>query len=288
MEDKKEGRISEERRREDRRLRRRGLFVVVDGLDGIGKGVVERAITEYEQKLEKAVLDTVAFSREYRKGIPELKDFWNPPEVCYHTLSTAEPTYAGIGFMIRSEIISNNGRHYSTIDQIQAYSLDRKIQMERVVIPALEIGLNVIQARCFAATLCYQSLFAENEGRSNEDIRKLIMQQEGNKLQLKFAPDLLIIPTIKNTDELMERLRNRALRSKYDNAIFENAEFQGKLKPLFESDWLREIFTREGSCVAYLNAGISEQETRNQTIEIYSSYLSSRKVPDKYLSPQTI
>lgn len=58
--------------------RERGLFVVVEGPDGVGKGEAERAIIQYEQKFGRAVLDTVAFSRAHRKGLPELKDFWNP------------------------------------------------------------------------------------------------------------------------------------------------------------------------------------------------------------------
>ncbi len=100
---------------------RQGLFVVVDGLDGIGKGEVERAIVGYEQKLGRAVLDTVAFSRATRKGLPELRDFWSPPETYYDTLSTAEPTYAGIGHIIRNEMIAHNGRNYSSTAQTQAY-----------------------------------------------------------------------------------------------------------------------------------------------------------------------
>ena len=275
-----------EKRGEDRRRKREGLFIVVDGLDGIGKGEVERAIIGYEQKLGRAVLDTVAFSRAHRKGIPELRDFWDPPETYYDTLSTAEPTYAGIGHNIRFEIISNNGRNYSSSDQIQAYSLDRLMQMKRIVLPALNHGLNVVQARCFAATLCYQSVFAQDEGKNPRKVREYIMQQEGNRLQLENAPDLLIIPTIKNIEELASRLSHRSTTSKDDNAIFENYEFQAKIKPLFESDWLRKTFVNAGSKVAYLDAGISEQDTRKQAIEIYKSFITSGKIPIKYQTPE--
>lgn len=260
---------------ERRGANRRGLFVVVDGVDGVGKGEVERTIISYEQKMGKKVLDTVAFSGAHSKGLPEPHDFWNPPDVHYHTLSTAEPTYAGIGHNIRFEMIAKNGRSYSSTAQIDAYSLDRIVQMKRVVIPALENGLNVIQARCCAATLAYQTLIAQDEGKSQKAVRKYILQKEGNRLQLEYAPNLLIIPTINDANELMRRLAERAKTAKDDNSIFENAKFQARLSKVFKSRWLKKVFEERGTRVEYLNAGISEQSTREQGLEIYKRFLDS-------------
>lgn len=254
---------------------KKGVFVVVDGLDGVGKGEVERAIIGYEQRQGRAVLDTVAFSRAHRKGLPELKDFWNPPEIYYDTLSTAEPTYASMGHTIRHEMIARNKRVYSATSQIQAYSLDRLIQMKRVIIPALENGLHVIQARCCAATLTYQSIIAQDEGLDPVQIREEILKEEGNALQLQYAPDLLIIPLIKDIGKLIQRLRERGYTRKDDNAIFENVEFQGRLNPLFRSTWLRNIFEKAGTKVCYIDASISEHETRKRTLELYKDFLSS-------------
>lgn len=257
---------------EKRKDSRKGLFVVVDGLDGIGKGEVERAIIQYEQRFGRAVLDTVSFSRAHRR-LPELVDFWSPPDVYYDTLSTAEPTYTGIGHDIRFEMIVRNGRNYSATAQIEAYSLDRLIQMQRVVLPALANGLNVVQARSCASTLTYQSLVAEDEGKNPEKVRKYILSREGNVLQLENAPDLLIIPVIEDVEKLMQRLKERESHSKDDNAIFENAKFQGRLNPLFRSQWLKEIFEGHGTTVEYLDAGISEQATKEQAREIYKKFL---------------
>ncbi len=135
-------------------------------------------------------------------------------------------------------------------------------------------GLNVVQARCCAASLCYQSLVAQDEGKDPVKTRQQILKHEGNVLQLKHAPDLLIIPTIKNAHELMERLRERGETRKDDNAIFEDAKFQERLNPMYQSRWLRRIFESHGTKVEYLDAGISEQETRRQAIEIYRRFLS--------------
>ena len=254
---------------------RRGLFVVVDGLDGVGKGEVERVLIGYEQRLGKNTFDSVSFSKAEAKGLPELSDFWLPGVRHYHTIITAEPTYWGIGEWIRKEMIANNGRDYSSLEQIQSYSMDRLGQMRRVVIPALENGLNVIQSRCCASTLCYQSLKAEREGKNPDEVRKGVLQHPGNILQLEYRPDLLIIPKIKDVSELIRRLDERSRIRKRDDSEFENLEFQGQLNPFYESDWLREIFEERGTIVKYLDAGVSEQSTREQAIEIYKNFLAS-------------
>lgn len=258
-------------------IERKGYFIVIDGLDGVGKGEMERALMAYEQRLGRAVFDTVSFSRAHRKGLPELSDFWNPPEVYFDTITTAEPTYAGIGHNIRYEIIKNNLRKYSSEDEIQAYSMDRLIQMLRVVIPALKNNLRVIQSRCCAATLTYQTLRAIEEGKDPEAVKKKILAQDGNALQLLWAPDLLIIPRIDNPEELLRRLKGRGLAEKDDDAIFETLNFQSKLSPFYTSDWLREIFESRGTVVKYLDASLSPEETRKQAVEIYRRFLDSKK-----------
>lgn len=266
---------------------KQGVFIVVDGLDGIGKGEVERALRGYEERAGKAIYDTIAHSMAWEE-LPELSDFFGIPRPHYNTIMTAEPTFEGIGKVIREEIIAKNGRNYSAEMQIQAYSLNRLEQMRRVVIPALEHGINVIQSRCCAATLTYQSLTAQNEGKNPEEIRKRILEHEGNTLQLEYRPDLLIIPTIEDVDSLMERIEARGRTRKDDNSEFENAKFQGKLKPLFESDWLKEIFIKRGTQVAYLNAGISETSTREQAVEVYRSFSKDKIIPEKYLSVKNV
>lgn len=270
-------RLVEERKVGERKHEKKGFFIVIDGLDGIGKGEIERALTAYEQKFSRSVFDTISFSRAHRKGLPELEDFWNPPDVYFDTIITAEPTYAGIGHNIRNEIIKNNSRKYTPDDEIQAYSMDRLIQMLRVVIPALKNNLRVIQSRCCASTLTYQVLRAIEEKRDAEEVKRKILEQEGNQLQLAWAPDLLIIPKIDNAEELVRRLKMRGLVEKDDDAIFENVSFQEKLSPLYTSAWLKKLFESHGTRVEYLDAGISPEETRRQAVEIYRRFLDSKK-----------
>lgn len=256
---------------------RRGYFIVVDGLDGIGKGEIIRTLIGYEQRLGRNTFDAVSFSRAEEKGLPELSDFWDPPRRHYHTIITAEPTYVGIGHVIRNEIISKNKRTYTAEDETNAYSLDRLVQMKKVVAPAIINGIRTLQSRCVASTLTYQSLRAQDEGRNPEDERKKILEHAGSRFQLEWAPDLLIIPTIENVQELMKRIGNRKEGEKYDNAIFENLKFQERLKPLYESSWLKEIFESKGTRVEYLDAGRNLEDSKKQTIDIYKKFLEDKE-----------
>lgn len=255
----------------------KGLYTVVDGLDGIGKGEVERAIIGFEQKLGRTTFDSIAFSKANRKGLPEIGDFWRPPHVYFDTLIVAEPTYSGIGQVIREEMINagNKGK-YSAEDEIQAYSLDRKVQLQRVILPALNHGLRVLSSRCFASTLTYQQLRTQEEGGDIERTKRRILAHGGNKLQLENAPDLLIIPTIQDMGQLEARLADRAKMSKDDNSIFDSIKFQSRLKPLYESKWLRKLFEEVGTEVRYLDAGTSPEETRRQAVDIYKKFLSGK------------
>src|SRR3989344_1754880 len=143
-------------------ISRKGIFVVIDGADGIGKGEMETAMRRCEEKQGRAVFDTIGWSKAYGDS-PELKDFFGIPVPHFNTIMTAEPRYVGIGADIRNEITFKNFRTYPTRVQIESYSIDRLIQMGRVVVPALENGLNVLQSRSVASTLTYQVLIGEDE-----------------------------------------------------------------------------------------------------------------------------
>ena len=98
------------------------------------------------------------------------------------------------------------------------------------------------------------------------------MSIEGNKFQLDNPPSLLIIPTIKNVEEVITRLKNR---EKKDKSQFENLEFQKKLKPLYESQWLKQLLESKGSKVEYIDVGTSIEHTRRQALKIYQNFLNS-------------
>ena len=210
----------------------RGRFVIIDGLDGIGKGVIESALVE---RVRGRVFDSVSWSRENLGERPDVSLVDG-----YEAVLTAEPTYSGLGCDIRKTLISNTNRgKFSSSVLFRAYALDREIQMRNLVVPALESGVDVIQSRSVATSLCYQTLNAEDEGLDSVVVRDEILGDPGNVYQLENAPDLLIIPTIGNVDELMRRLGKR---DKKDDAFFEAREFLERAKGHYESAWLRDIF----------------------------------------------
>ncbi len=249
-----------------------GTFTVIDGLDGIGKGTVQAAIINYIKKKKLRILD--------------LHDYWNKHHIhpefmhkmeggeknpfyvdldSFDVLVTSEPTRAGIGRMIRREITADNKRQYSAHMTARMFAADRMTFYKRVILPALKNGKHIIQSRSVSTSIVYQPM---QELLPHEPAlpMKTVLKIEGNDFALNNAPNLLIIPTISNVEELMERL---GAREKKDNCEFETAKFQGKIKPLYESEKLRYIFESRGCKVAYLDAGISVVKTEEQAVEIF-------------------
>jgi len=260
----------------------RGLFSVIEGLDATGKGLIQKKLVSIEKNKGKIIRDGIDNSKHFFLDAQKsFEEGWNPKKNT-EVLMTEEPTHYGIGLAIRAEIIEKNSRNYSSDIQIQMYSLDRLVQMKRLVIPYLESYQDVIQSRNFASTLCYQSLWASNEEKTIESIRDKILNHPGNQIELEYSPNLMIIATISDVAELMKRLKDR---DKKDNCIFENLKFQNKLKPFYEDPWLKELFEKHGTTIAYLDAGISEEFTIKQAIEIYIDFYERKIVREKYQNP---
>lgn len=242
-------------------MTKRGTFVVIDGLDGIGKGEVELGIKEYEEQKGTKVLDIKEFWKQHHRH-PEIHEIEH-----YDMIITAEPTRAWIGASIRGEITANNLRKYSALSTAHAFALDRLVLMKRVILPALKKGIKVLQSRSAVSSIVYQQVQAKEQNipLTAEEI----MQIEGNKFQLDNPPSLLIIPTIHNVEEVIKRLSSRF---KKDKCEFENLEFQKKLKPIYESEWLKNLLNSKGTEVKYLDVGISIQETRKQAVEMWKQH----------------
>ena len=251
---------------------KKGRFIVVDGLDGIGKGVAESALIN---AVGGSVFDSVQWSKENLGERPDVSLLDG-----YDAVLSAEPTYSGLGCDIRRTLISNSNRgKFSSGVLFRAYALDRDIQMKYLIVPALDRGIDALQSRSVATSLCYQTLNAEDEGLDSVAVRNEILRDPGNVYQLENAPNLLIIPTIGDIDELMRRL---GVRDKNDDAIFEEKSFLERARSHYESGWSREIFEKAGSKVAYFDAGISVKSFKNQVVEIYEGFCSTGKVPERF------
>jgi thymidylate kinase len=239
-----------------------GKYILIDGLDGIGKGCAIRGITNYCKG--KNIFNVDVW--EKRGLFPEIDDFAE-----HSMLVCSEPTYAGVGREIREELTCRaSERSYSARSVAQAFALDRLVFFRRVIIPALTHEKIVVQSRSLPSSLVYQprqALEQEEEELTYEELFSL----EGNALALQYAPDVLIIPTINDVDALVLRLQER---EKKDDSIFENIAFQTAIKPAYESDELRELYEALGTRVVYVDAGISEESTASQTVAVVRELLS--------------
>ncbi len=241
----------------------KGIYLQVDGLDGVGKGTAIGAIREYELSKGKKVLDLDEYEKQHNDFPPHDELFK------YDTIFASEPTYCGVGAFIRNVLINkNHNSRFSTRIMAEAFALDRRILLETTIVPALKEGKTVIQSRGVASSLVYQPIEAEKKGENLiiDDVKTI----RGNMYELENAPNLLIIPTIRDPEELLKRL---SARDKQDEAAYESIEFQIKFKPEYESSWLREIFERRRTRVEYIDAGISVEETKKQIVGVWKDFL---------------
>ncbi len=252
-----------------------GIFVVIDSLDGIGKTEVQKGILDYLQVPEERILDVDRFVSE-KGDFPNFDNELSGEHLfvdleAYDVVLTSEPTHVGIGHAIRHEIIQSNDRHYSARFTAEMFSGDRFVLYNRVNMPVLKSGKLLMQQRSVSTSIIYQPIQSAEDG-SGLSLDE-VLSMSGNQYALQNAPNLLIIPTIKDAEEVMRRLESR---EKSDNADFERLEFQLKLKPLYESENLRRIFEERGTKVEYLDAGISIGSTRTQAADIYARTFTYR------------
>ncbi len=214
----------------------RGKFVMVDGLDGSGKGTIVDAMKEWAIDHGVNVLDLRDFCRENSR-------FPNEVEISSAAfIFSAEPTFCMVGQAIREELVRNTDTNYSAMTIAQAFSLDREILYKRVIIPALKLGKNVIQERGVISSLVYQP--AQDRIQVSE-----LLKLTGNRLALLNAPDTVIIAKV-SAETVVRRLK---LRTKKDDSIFDSLAFQRKLESRYTSDWLKTLFEKQGSTVMYMD-----------------------------------
>jgi dTMP kinase len=240
----------------------KGFFIMIDGLDGSGKGTVINALKEFLENNNKKVFDLREHWKKYNE-IPELEEIEK-----YDVICSSEPTFSGVGKVIREEIIRSNKRQYSGITTAYAFALDREILYKKLLIPAKKAGKIIIQERGITTSLVYQPV--QNEKIVLNDIINL----PGNQLAIKNSPDILIIVKVE-PETVIERLSKR---EKKDHAIFENLMFQKKVQARFESDWLKKLFSHYKSKIIYLdtNPPSTVEDTKEKIIKIWKDHIKEK------------
>lgn len=302
----------------------KGKFVVVDGLDGVGKGLfldtfvanakAEGAkvfdVHEYWERKNNDVKKTISSISDAVNTLidignkyPEFKnktdvigqdvinkyesvilalrslvssvDFYYPVRSVmknYDIIYTSEPTFSLTGLLIRNEFTAKNNRCYSPHFVAEAYALDRRMLYEQLLLPALDSGIDVYQSRSISTTIVYQRQSALDKGEdySIEDILSI----PNNAFCYEHPMDFLVIPTIKDVNEVMRRLNKRC---KDDNCEFENLEFQLKLKKIYDSKEFQDVFLNKGVQIEYLDAANSVEDSQKEAEIFYSQYLKRKK-----------
>lgn len=239
----------------------KGLFVMLEGIDGAGKGIIGKNILKHFSA--EQIFDLDQYLKD-KLTYPSIDDWKN-----YPIIASSEPTYAPVGRYIRQEL-TNKNQVYSSEALAQAYALDRQILYEKLILPALEQGKIIIQSRGFVSSIVYQNLGANNNGLPLETILNL----PGNQLALQRTPDYVIIPQLKDAKQALERLLART--EKQDDSIFEKLDFLTKAQLKYQGDELREFLESRGSQVIYLDTSGTMEESEIHTQEFFDKYLKDK------------
>lgn len=233
-------------------------LIICDAIDGAGKGAVPEVLKSWAQERSIPLFDHETYSQqrilteeEQRKlgpaaellRVPTWEDVKKMMPGC-KVLITAEPTWAGIGGLIRAEIIrKGKGYDYGPFTTAHAYSLDRHILYERLVSPALREGCIVFSGRSVITSEVYQPVQATEAGYSKELMLGAIRGLAGNQLALNHVPGMMLI-IHPDVDVAQQRLEKR---TKDDKTDFERRTFQVQAAQGYFDERLVYSYERKGT-----------------------------------------
>jgi thymidylate kinase len=237
-----------------------GKYSVIDGIDRVGKGTLINTIIDYETSKGKTIFDVDDYQIKHQK-LPSVDDFKE-----YDLLILSEPTFSGIGKHIRENLIVKGS--LASVEEIaRAYAMDRLILFNNVIKPALELNKNVLSSRSVCSSIAYQPLDALEKG-VNYSVKD-VLSLDGNINAIANAPNLLIIPVIDSVIVALERSKDRG---KDDDCKFEEESFLEKNLKIYKSDWLREIFEKEGTIVQYVDTSGTLDDSKRNILEVWFDY----------------
>jgi thymidylate kinase len=244
---------------------KKGKLIVFDGIDGCGKSSILKSALNVLSSRGKRVFDLVDYCKK-NKELPSPEEFSD-----YDIIFLNEPSYSWVGLAIRKEITKNSDRLYSSFATADAFSLDRLIIYKRVIVPALEKGIDIFSDRSVTTSIVYQPIQINPKNPLEKPINiEKVLSLEGNKFALENRPDLLVIAKI-SVSEVIKRLKGDRFNIKNDDSIFENADFLQKASDRFMSGWFCNLFREKGSRVEYLATDENLSSETEEFIRLYDS-----------------
>jgi len=230
---------------------------MLEGIDGSGKSTAIDAWKDFLTKEGNAIFDLRNYWQKTGK-YPEVEEIKS-----YDFIFSCEPTYTGIGTVIREELIKNGG-DYSAQAIAEAYALDRLVLYKKILIPLLKDKKCVIEDRGVSTSLAYQKTQGLEYG--------FLTELPGNKLALENRPDYLILMKI-SAETAIERLKARM--KKDDNAIFEKSGFLKKSLETYQSEEYQKLFTGRGTKIDYLNAELKIDIMKQEAVILLKKILTN-------------
>ncbi len=230
---------------------------MIDGIDGSGKSTVMSAWKKYLSDQDKNIFDLKNYLKE-KDHYLETRELFN----C-DIIFSAEPTYTGVGKVIREELI-NTSTSYPPKAVAEAFSLDRLVLYTKIIIPLLKKNKTIIQDRGVSSSLAYQPL-------TNQEVTtNFVANLPGNQLALKNRPDYLILVDC-DAQVSFDRLHSRT--DKQDNAIFERMEFLEKLATRYLDKNYQKLFTDQGTKILHLNGNEKIGIMNEQAVSLLKTIL---------------
>ena len=232
------------------------MFLMMDGIEGSGKSTIIESWKKYLLEQNHSIFDLKKYCLEngHYPNYEEVKP--------YEFIFSAEPTFIGVGKVIREELIKN-GTNYPETAIAEAYSLDRLILYKKILLPALQDHKHIIQDRGVSTSLCYQSI----SGNLSLDY---LAGLPGNALALANRPDYLCLVKM-SPETAQKRLATRY--DKQDDAIFDKIEFQQKVAEKFISSDYQKLFLDKGTAIEYLNTDAEIDTMKQESLNLFKKII---------------
>jgi thymidylate kinase len=232
-----------------------GSYIVIDGITGSGKTTILEEIRTWSKSCGHTIFDLDSWCKQHH-SIPRFEELED-----MDVIFASEPTSALIGKAIRNEL--SHGDEYSPYELAHAFSLDRHILANRLVMPARKAGKLIIQSRSVSSSIAIQSIM--DNGPSREEIMNL----PGNAFCLANAPDHLILTHVP-PETVHARL---AKRDTEDKGIFEKMNLLIKEEEVYKSKSFSEIFSSRGTHVHQFDANQSLEDVQARARQLIGSIL---------------